>query len=243
MNDFEMGMEDLTTPANLRAYAAEFMGTLLFVLMGTASVIVSGGDLVVIALAHGLGIGMMVYLTANISGGHINPAVTLAMIVTRNIKVVPGVVYIFVQMLGGVVAIALLYLILFNAVGEATNFGAHGINTNALGNGGGFLLELVLTFVLVGVIFATAVSKQGFGHMAPLAIGLTIALIHFVAVPLTGASVNPARTFGPALVSNHFDSFWLYIFGPAIGAVAAGALWHHVFLPAQEEAAADDAAA
>jgi len=244
MNDFEVGMEDLTTPANLRAYAAEFMGTMLFVLMGTTAVIVSGGDLVVIALAHGLGIAMMVYMTANISGGHINPAVTVAMILTRNIKVMPGVVYIGAQLLGAVAATGLLYVILFNAIGEATNFGAHGINTSALGNGGGFLLELVLTFVLVGVIFATAVSKRGFGHMAPLAIGLTVALIHFVAVPLTGASVNPARTFGPALVSNAFDSFWLYVLGPVLGAIAAGMLWHHVFLPAQEDdaEAADTAA-
>ena len=102
------------------------------------------------------------------------------------------------------------------------------------------LLELALTFVLVGVIYATVISKQGMGHMAPLAIGLTLALITFVAGPLTGASVNPARTFGPALVSNHFDSFWVYLAGPALGAIAAGALWHHVVLPAQEADTAED---
>ncbi len=137
-------------------------------------------------------------------------------------------------MLGGVVAIALWYVILFNPVGEAVNFGAHSVNSGALGEGGAFLLEIVLTFVLVAVIFATAVSKKGFGIMAPLAIGLTVALIHLVAVPLTGASVNPARTFGPALISNAFDGFWLYILGPAVGGILAAAAWHHIFLPAQE---------
>ena len=239
MNEERIGMSELMSEANMRAYAAEFLATMLFVLMGTGAVIGVGvtGEfsLVVIALAHGLGIGVMVYAVANISGGHLNPAVTLGMMVTKRIKIAPGVAYVVAQMSGAAVATALWYLILFNAVGESMQFGAHGVNTDALGEGGAFLLEIILTFVLVGVIFATAVSKKGFGIMAPLAIGLTIALIHLVAVPLTGASVNPARTFGPALISNAFDSYWLYILGPAIGAVLAAALWHHVFLPAQEE--------
>ncbi len=243
MTEERIGKSELMSAANVRAYVAECLATMLFVMMGTGTVIVVGGfspgdlgSLVAIALAHGLGIGMMVYAVANISGGHLNPAVTLSMMVTQNIKIAPGVAYIAAQMVGATVAVALLYLILFDAVGESVNFGAHGVNNAMLGEGGAFLLELVLTFVLGAVIFATAVSKKGFGVMAPLAIGLTIALIHLVAVPLTGASVNPARTFGPALVSNAFDSFWLYILGPALGAVLAAALWHHHFLPAQEDA-------
>ena len=242
MNEEMIGMNELTSAANVRAYAAEFLATMLFVLVGTGTVIAVGGfshgdlaSLVAIALAHGLGIGMMVYAVANISGGHLNPAVTLGMIVTKNVKIAPGVAYIVAQMAGAVVATGLWYVILFNSVGESVQFGAHGVNGSALGEGGALVLEIILTFVLVAVIFATAVSKKGFGIMAPLAIGLTIALIHLVAVPLTGASVNPARTFGPALISNAFDGFWLYILGPAIGAVLAAMLWHHIFLPAQED--------
>lgn len=203
------------------------MGTMLFVLIGTTAVIVTGGsDLVAIALAHGLAYALMVYLTANISGGHINPAVTLGMIVTRNIKVAPGMIYIVAQGAGAVLATAVLYLALRDGLGEATNFGAHGISDAVDGDGGALLIEIVLTSVLVMVIFATAVSKKGFGHMAPLAIGLAVLVIHLAAVPSTGASVNPARTFGPALVSNSFDSFWVYLLGPAIGG-AGGALIYH----------------
>ncbi|MYB21648.1 MAG: MIP family channel protein [Chloroflexi bacterium] len=242
MNTEQLGLAEIASLHNLRAYAAELIGTMLFVLIGTGAVIATGGgDLVAIALAHGVGIAVMVYATANYSGGHLNPAVTLAMIVTRRIKPVVGVAYIVAQMVGACLATALLYAILFNEVGELTNFGAHGINELALGNGGGFLLELLLTAALVAVIFATAVSRRGFGASAPLAIGLTVVIIHLIAVPLTGASVNPARTFGPALISNAFDSFWVYVIGPAAGAVVAAVLYHHVFLPSDdpEEASAD----
>ncbi len=246
MDNDMIGMEELTSPRNLRAYAAEFIGTLLFVLMGTAAVITVAGSgaqdragiLVVVAMAHGLGIATMVYLTARVSGGHINPAVTVGMMATRRIKVAPGVAYIVAQMAGGAAATALLYVVVQNGVGNLTDFGAHGVNTAIVdGDGGAFLIEAVLTFALVMVVFATAVSKGGFGVAAPLAIGLTIMLIHFASVYMTGASVNPARTFGPALVSNAFDSFWLYLLGPAVGGVAGALVYQHVFLEASEEAA------
>ena len=94
--------------------------------------------------------------------------------------------------------------------------------------GGAFLIEAVLTALLLIVIFATMVSKKGAGHMAPLIIGLTIVAIHLVAVPLTGASVNPARTFGPALISNAFDSFWIYALAPATGGVVGAVLYWFV---------------
>ncbi len=242
----DIGMGEVATRANIRAYLAEFLGTMLFVLMGTGAVVSSvffgaaagtADQLIVIALAHGLGIGLMVYATANISGGHLNPAVTLGMIATKQIKMAPGALYIAAQMLGAVVATGILYLVVRDAVGEAAGFGAHGINASVDGEGGAFLIEAVLTAVLLIVIFATAVSKKGAGHMAPLAIGLTITLIHLVAVPLTGASVNPARTFGPALISNAFDSFWVYILAPATGGVIGAVLYWSVL----RETEGDDA--
>ena len=243
MNDFELGFDEIASGSNIRAYTAELLGTMLFVLMGTGAVIgavASGMDanaaVLVIAIAHGLGIATMVYATANISGGHINPAVSLAMIVTKNIKVGPGLVYMVAQLVGAALATTLLYVIVIDDVGNLSNFGAHGVNTGIVGgDGSALLIEIILTAALVSVIFATAVSKKGFGVAAPAAIGLTVLLIHLVAVPMTGASVNPARTFGPALISNAFDSFWLYVLGPAIGAIAAAALYHHFYRAGRED--------
>ena len=244
MDSEQLGLAEIASRDNIRAYVAELIGTMLFVLIGTGAVIATGGgDLVAIALAHGIGIAVMVYATANYSGGHLNPAVTLAMIVTKNIKLGPGCVYMLMQFLGAALATSALYLILFNEVGNVTNFGAHGIDQSALGDGGALLLELLLTAALVSVIFAAAVSKRGFGAAAPLAIGLTVVIIHLIAVPLTGASVNPARTFGPALISNAFDSFWVYVIGPSVGAIAAGILYHHFFRAGREaEDEAEEAA-
>ena len=142
MDSERLGMDEPFAPNNMRAYAAELFGTMLFVLMGTGAVVavvetgvlgndlLSGSALVVISMAHGLGIATMIYATANYSDGHLNPAVTLAMIVTRNIKVAPGAAYIAAQMLGAVLATTLLYLAIKNSVGNLSDFGAHGVKTD-----------------------------------------------------------------------------------------------------------------
>jgi MIP family channel proteins len=236
-----LGVGDLFTEENLRAYLAELIGTMLFVAIGTATWIVVGGPgagadaIVAIALAHGFAYAGMVYLTTNISGGHINPAVTLAMMVTRNIKIAPGLVYIVAQGVGGVVATAVLYLALRDAVGNTVDFGANTIAQGAVdGDGGALLLEIVFTLTLVLVFFAVAVSKRGCGHLGPLAIGATLMAIYFVALPLTGASANPARTFAPALVSDAFDSFWVYVIGPAIGGSLGALIYYFGFFTKEE---------
>ena len=244
MNGFQLGLDELTTPANLRAYAAELIGTMFFLVLATGAVIAifawdpnpGAAHLVGISLAHGIAIATMVYATHHISGGHINPAVTLAMILTRNIKVGIGVVYIIAQLAGALLGTALLYAAVVNDIGNMTNFGAHGVNTAVVGgDGGALLVEILITAALVAVIFATAVSKKGVGIAAPLAIGLTVFLFHMFAVPMTGASANPARTFAPALLSNAFDSFWLYVLGPSIGAIIAAVVYHHVFRSGRED--------
>ena len=248
MGSGDLGSEEVATRPNVVAYLAELVGTMLFVLIGTGAVISSVGSgaadsLIVIALAHGLGIGLMVYATANISGGHLNPAVSLGMIVTKQIKILPGVCYMIAQFAGAILATAVLYVILDNAAGELTNFGAHAINDAAVTDLGAFVLEAILTAVLLIVIFATAVSKRGAGHVAPLIIGLTVAAIHLVALPLTGASVNPARTLGPALVSNAFDSVWVYMLAPALGGVVGAALYWFVLRETEGEDAGVEMAA
>jgi len=224
------------TKNDQRAIAAEFLGTMFFVFMGTGAVVaafaVSGGldtsALIVIAIAHGLGILTAVAWTANLSGGHINPAVTLAMIVTSRIKPTLGVVYIVAQLAGAAVASLLLKLAIPKLY--EGSLGAHSL-TPGVARPEALLLEVIGTAFLVTVVFHTAVSKKGWGNNAPVAIGLAIMLIHFALVPWTGASVNPARSFGPALVANLWDANYTkdflaaYVAGPAIGALVAAGAW------------------
>ena len=216
-----------------RAIAAEFLGTMFFVMLGCGSVAAavafldsggSTGALVAIALAHGIGILTAVAWTANLSGGHINPAVTLAMIVTGKISLSKGIAYIAAQLAGAVSGTLLLKWAIPNTIESASNLGAHSLGSGAA-SGEGLLLEILMTGFLVLVIFNVAVSRKGWGANAPIAIGLAVTLIHLVGVPFTGASVNPARSFGPALVENTWDDFWIYIIGPAIGALVMAAGW------------------
>lgn len=233
-----IGAATIVETDNLRAYLAEFIGTLLFVAMGSAAVIVAGvvsggADVVWIAAAHGLALAGMMYLTIHVSGGHLNPAVTLGMMIAGRTKVVPGLVYIAAQLAGACLATAVLYVALRDAIGNgdavgaSIDFGAHSINSAAVdGDGGALLLEIVLTMALVLVFFSATRSKRGAGSLAPLAVGLTYMAVQLVAWPLTGGSVNPARTLGPALVSDAFDSFWVYVLGPAAGAALAALIYY-----------------
>jgi aquaporin TIP len=219
------------TKNDQRAVAAEFLATLFFVFVGTASVVAAAESnfadsgsaaLVAIALGHGLGILIAVAWTANISGGHINPAVTLAMLITKKITVPLGVAYMIAQFAGAAVGSLLLLLCMPDQLDE--NLGFHGLG-NDMAAGEGLLLEILLTGFLLLVIFNVAVSNKGWGLNAPIAIGLAIVIIHLAAVPFTGASVNPARSFGPALVAGEWDDFWIYLVGPFAGAAAIAFVW------------------
>lgn len=222
---------DSFTRNDQRAVVAEFLGTMFFVMLGTGAVVAAAtmasegaAFLTAVAIAHGIGILVAVAWTASLSGGHINPAVTLAFILTRNIKPVLGGAYIVAQLAGAAVGSLLLKLAMPDAIEDQTNLGLHALG-EAIAKPEALLLEAMLTAFLVVVVFNTAVSKKGWGMNAPIAIGLAIMLIHFVGVPFTGASVNPARSFGPALVANEWKDFWIYIAGPAIGAVVVSGFW------------------
>lgn len=220
------------TKNDQRAVVAELLGTMFFVFLGTGAVVAAvggaGGDaaLVVIAMAHGIGILTAVAWTANISGGHINPVVTLAMMITKNIKPALGVAYIVAQFVGAAIGSLLLMLVTSDPLeGDGPgSLGGHFL-ADGLATGEGLLMEIICTAFLVAVIYNVAVSRKGWGINAPIAIGLAVMLIHFVAVPFTGASVNPARSFGPAVVTGEFGDFWVYVVGPAIGAVAIALFW------------------
>ena len=237
------------SPKVMRQVAAEFIATLLFVFLGAGAVVVTlnvvGGPvtdpsfIIAIALAHGLAIALLVSATANISGGHINPAVTFGAALAGKMKVSTAVLYIAAQLAGAILGALLLKAVLAGPA-ELGHLGAHGINTTLLEDqvGGtafaGVIVEAILTFVLVFVVFATAIDPKGPKHLAPMAIGLAILVDHLVGIPLTGASMNPARSFGPALVGNYWADGWIYYVGPALGGGAAALVYEYVFLNREE---------
>jgi aquaporin TIP len=219
-----------------RATFAEFIATLLFIFLGAGTVVVTGGlmkegltsaRLVAIALAHGLAIALLVAATAKISGGHINPAVTFGALVTGKIRPPQAMMYVGAQLAGAVVGAWMLTLVIPAAA--RGNLGAHGLGAG-ISAGGGLVAEIVLTFALVFVVFAVAMDPKGLGHLAPAAIGLTVLVDHLFGVPVTGASMNPARSFGPALVAGAWNSHWIYWIGPLAGGALAAWVYESLFL-------------
>ncbi len=218
-----------------RQCLAEFFATGLFVFIGAGAVAASGiassggldtGRLVAIALAHGLAICLLAYSVGHISGGHLNPAITIAAIINGKISWIRGNMYIAGQIAGGIVA-ALILMAVIPDVNEG-NLGAHGLG-EGVSVGMGFSVELIFTFLLSFVVFATAMDKRSHGVMAPVAIGITVAVVHLVAVPLTGAGINPARSLGPAIASGFWTDHWIYWVAPILGAIVGGTLYQLIF--------------
>ncbi|MEX0763407.1 MAG: aquaporin [Dehalococcoidia bacterium] len=219
-------MNNLTSADNWRATLAEFIATYFFVFVGVGSVgamialtgnIPGTAGVILIGLGHGLAIAVGVAAIGRISGGHINPAITVAALITGNIGVVRAALYIVGQLAGAVLAVFSLKVLAY----DFNNLGVHSISSTVGTAGAGFAIEAILTFFLVFTVFAVALDRRGNAVLAPLAIGTVMALDHFVAIPLTGASMNPARSFGPALVSGAWDNHWVYWAGPIVGGVIA----------------------
>jgi len=232
--------------ANPRAWLAEAIGTYCLVFFGPLAIALAVGnfsknsafdiqDLIMISLAHGAAIGLMVYAFGHVSGAHFNPAVTISMLVTKRISIKEAIPYIASQLIGAIVAAASLKAIIPD-LGSKVNFGTQPGPSDLLHQSvvSGFAVEAILTFFLVTVIFMTAVHKKAPAGMYGLAIGGMIFLIHLVGVPLTGASVNPARTFGPALISGYWTNHLMYWIGPIVGAVIAGLIMNYIFVKKTE---------
>jgi aquaporin Z len=215
----------------LRRAAAEFVGTFALIFIGMGSIVFAGQTgLVGVALAHGLVIAIMASAVGHISGGHFNPAVTFGFLVTRRIAPSLAAVYWAAQLAGAVLG-ALALRATFPS--EANLDSGVPVLHETIGAGSGLLLEAILTFFLVWVIFATAADPGGaFKSIAGLAIGLTITIDILAAGPLTGAAMNPARALGPELVQNVWDDFWVYIVGPAAGAAVAALAYDWLYLRA-----------
>jgi len=225
---------------NPRNWFAEAIGTYALVFFGPLAIILSVvafgeglsiESIIMIALAHGAAVGLMVYAFGHISGAHINPAVTIPMMITKKISVADGIGYIIFQLIGAVVAAFSLKAIL-PEIGAKVNFGTQGGPSELLNNSvmAGITVEIILTFFLVTVIFLTAVHKKAPAGIHGISIGGMVFLLHLVGVPLTGASMNPARTFGPAVVSGFWELHWLYWVAPIIGGIIAGVIMNYVFV-------------
>jgi aquaporin TIP len=212
----------------LRGFA-EFVGTFALVFVGAGSIFVAD-TLVGIALAHGLVIAVMASAVGHISGGHFNPAVTLGFLVTRRMAPALAVVYWAAQVLGAVLGALLLTLVLPNDLTDPAALGAPALG-GGVGAGAAFVIEAVLTFFLVWVVFATAADPRGtFASIAGLAIGLTITLDILMAGPLTGAAMNPARAFGPELVQGEWSDAWVWYLGPLLGGAVAALAYEVLYL-------------
>lgn len=213
---------------NVRAWVAEFAGTLLFFALGLLAIQAVGrvSDanaplLVVVPFAFGFGLLAAIFAFGHISGGHYNPAVTVAMVIDRRTTPADAAGYILAQLLGALAA-ALLVLVLFDQAAVASTITRPGGGFSAIQ---ALILETALTTGFVLVILA---ATRHASALAALAIPLTLVAIHFAAVPFSGASVNPARTIGPALVGGDLGTVWLYIVGPVVGAVIAAVVYRVV---------------
>jgi MIP family channel proteins len=222
-------------PSLARRLTAEALGTFGLVFIGAAVVVVNGGfpnsgiGLLGIALAHAVVLSVMVTATMTISGGHLNPAVTAGLLVARRIDAGSAAAYIVAQLVAAVIAAVLVKLLLPTHAVRGALLGVPVIASSvSLGQAIG--IELVLTFFLVSAVFGTAVSPDA-PRVGGFGIGLVLLFDILVGGPLTGAAMNPARAFGPALVAGTWVGQLVYWIGPIVGGILAALLWEYVLLP------------
>jgi MIP family channel proteins len=235
---------------NPRAYLAEAISTFALVFFGPLSVILAASvfgegltieSIIMISLGHGAAIAFMVYAFGHVSGAHINPAVTIPMMITRKIGIKDGIGYIVFQIIGAIIATGTL-VALFPEIGKDVFWGAHGGPSELLGGSmmSAFIVEFILTFFLVTVIFMTAVHKKAPKSVYGAVIGGMIFLLHLVGVPLTGASMNPARSLSPAIFAGDtglWEVQWLYWVAPILGGIVAGLIMNYVYVNKAEKEA------
>jgi aquaporin Z len=226
---------------SLRKYLAEFLGTFVLVFGGVGSAVLAGSHIgnVGVALAFGLSLLAMVYTIGPISGCHINPAVTLGVLLAKRIGARDAVMYVVAQIFGAIVASALILLIASGVAGgydlAAGGLGANGFGAHSPGQYSmiaAFIAEVILTMFLVVTVLGATDVKAPVGF-AGLAIGLVLTLIHLVGIPITNTSVNPARSIGPALFVQGWalQQLWLFIIAPLAGAALAAAAYAAIRIP------------
>ena len=216
----------------MKKYLAEMVGTMVLVLMGCGSAVFNGGcgtpaQVLMVAVAFGLSVVAMAYTIGCISGCHINPAITLGCFLSGRMNGKDAGMYMLFQVIGAFIGSAIIYLLVsFIDMNYATTTGA-----NACAEGvsitGGLIAEIVFTMIFVLVVLGTTDPKKGAGNFAGLAIGLSLILIHIVCIPITGTSVNPARSIAPAIFEGGaaLQQLWIFIVGPFVGAFLSALIW------------------
>lgn len=209
----------------MKKYISEFIGTAVLVLFGTGIAVISGGNLVATSLAFGLAIIAEAYVIGGISGCHVNPAVSLAMLMTKKMETKDFIYYVVAQVLGALAGTAILYFILSN-----TNIGVTALGANGYGSAsathitllGALVTECVLTFVFVYTILGVT-SDESKSSVAGIVIGLTLTFVHLIGINLTGTSVNPARSLAPAIFLGEkaLAQVWVFVVAPLVGAAIA----------------------
>ncbi|KMT00848.1 hypothetical protein BVRB_9g221230 [Beta vulgaris subsp. vulgaris] len=228
--------DDSFSWASIKAYIAEFISTLLFVFAGvgsciafsklTAGAALSPSGIVAVAVCHAFALFVAVAVGANISGGHVNPAVTFGLALGGQITILTGIFYWIAQLAGSVVA---CFLLKASTGGLTTPI--HSV-PEGLGVMEAVVMEIMITFALVYTVYATAVDpkKGSIGTIAPIAIGFIVGANILAAGPFSGGSMNPARSFGPAVASGDFQDHWVYWVGPLVGGGLAGLIYGNVFM-------------
>ena len=221
---------------NIRKYFAELVGTMVLVFMGCGAAVVLGCDTdgghLAVALAFGLAIVAMAYVIGPISGCHVNPAVSLGALITKKIGAVDFVFYVVFQIIGAIIGAALLFgMVSLTGITDMTGGGLGSNGIGDIGIAGALMVEIILTFIFVFVILGV-VSDKTKGNIGGIVIGLTLAFVHIVGIPLTGTSVNPARSIGPALfsdISTSLPELWIFIVAPLIGAAIAAGVFYGLY--------------
>ncbi len=229
----------------MKKYLAEMIGTMVLVLMGCGAAVFAGNEPALVgsggvgtlgvAFAFGLAVIAMAYTIGNISGCHINPAITLGVLLSGRMSGKDAGMYMVFQVIGAIIGSAIIYLLVTTGANNGpTVTGANGFADGMLTQA--FLAETVFTFVFVLVVLG-ATAKFAFGKFAGLAIGLTLVLVHIVCIPITGTSVNPARSIGPALFQGGaaIAQLWVFIIAPFLGAAIAAFVWKAISLEEKEE--------
>lgn len=227
--------------SKLSKFGAEFIGTMVLVLMGCGSAVIAGANgttgvgLLGISFAFGLSVIAMAYAIGHISGCHINPAISIGMVVAGRMKTSEAVYYIIAQVLGAIAGASILFFIASGKTGYSltAGLGQNGYDISSpqgYNMVSGFIAETIFTFIFLLVIFGSTSTKNINGGFAGLAIGLSLVLIHIVGIPVTGVSVNPARSIGPALLvgGQAISQLWLFIVAPILGAILSAAVWRFI---------------
>lgn len=241
MVDINIGLDELKTAGLWRAVIAEFLGSAFFLLATTVVCLVSGtGAAAHIAIGIGIGLSITtgIILVGHVSGGHLNPAVSFAMVIAGKVSILRGLLYIVGQLVGAIVGSAFTY----GLISASGTLGAT-IPASGVSEAQGFGLELLFTLILVLYVFSiTDGAKTVDTGVTAIGVGVCILVAHVCLIPLTGCGINPARSFGPAVVGNQWTSHWIYWIGPLVGGLV-GAILYKFVLGHCDEAAAEPAAA